>query len=148
MKPGYSRKKLEQTAARRKLSLRHNEPWKSERWFAVEAYFDPNAIRPVRMAETADRMFVLGPISNIVMLHVPREAPEKQIRDTLREMEDQGLRVLAFTDNVQFVKLRMCTDAEETALNEREAKIVADLEAAVARAAEPVPEPVAAEPEQ
>jgi len=131
MKPGYSRKKLEQTAARRKLALRHSDPWKSERWFAVEAYFDPAKISPVKMKDTVDRMFILGPITGVVILHVPTTAPPESVRNTLRELEDLGIRALAFSDNVQFVKLRMCTDAEEATLNAQEAQIVSDLQTAV-----------------
>ena len=133
------RKQADKLVARRKAVARHATPWESERWFAVEAYFDPTAIRVVPMRETSDRMFLLGKVSDTLVLHVPAGANEGNVRATLREMEDAGLRVLAFSDNVQFVKLRMCSDAEEAALNAREDKIVADL--AAASAASPVVAP-------
>lgn len=111
--------KLDRRVARRKATF---PVWSDARWFEVVDRFDPAAIRAIPRTAKDERMFILGPIEDIIIIEVPQNAPVERVQEVLRVFEERGIRVLAFTDNTRFVKLRMCSPQEQEMLNARDSE--------------------------
>jgi hypothetical protein len=115
-------KKIAQIAQRRKdkeqKTLRKEEPWKAERWFEFTELFDMTKITPLAMKGMGERMFVMGVMEDTMIITVPEDSQPATVTNALEALARRGIRALAFTDNIRFVKLKMCSPEEEEMLTE------------------------------
>lgn len=91
--------------------------WSDKRWFEIVDLFDASSIHNVPGTDTSHRMFVLGPIGDLVILEVPMSADAGRVQEVLTVFAERGVRALAFTNNMRFAKFRMCSDAEVEVLD-------------------------------
>lgn len=112
---GKEQRKLRKRAER---ATQFKEPWKSDRWFEVISLFDEKAIRPLPSTDSKLRMFVMGSLEDVVILSVPQNASPKAVRDAMDALGERGIRALAFTDDIRFVKLRPLSDQEGKVIDE------------------------------
>lgn len=112
---GKEQRRLRKRAER---TVQFKEPWKTDRWFEVVSLFDANEIRPLTSADSKLRIFVMGSLEDVVILSVPKQANPKAVHDAMDALGERGIRALAFTDDIRFVKLRPLSDQEGKVIDE------------------------------
>lgn len=104
---------------KRKAPRAKFNPWDNERWFKIEEYFSPDKAQRLEME--GGKAFLRGKIRNFLILEVSRDVPASTMAAIKESLAKEGIRALIITDDIRFVKLRMCSPEEERQLNDQPA---------------------------
>jgi hypothetical protein len=102
--------------ARKKREAKKRPPRKPAHWYELVEYFEPEAIKRVRLPETQGyRTFHHGTIDDMLIVEVDKEMPNALVQEFGEALAKSGLKAFIVSNNVRFLRLRRVS-AEESEL--------------------------------
>lgn len=104
---------------------KHRFRFETPHWFELMSACPPEAIERLQESESLPlaflekyRVFVRGRLDKMFWIEVPSDMPSDQVQQLGETLANQGVDALIVSDQIRFVKLRMCAAEEEQVLDE------------------------------